>query len=91
MKEAEDLLTRAVKANTAYPNAYYGLALVYLRKGDLQASRDSLDLLFTQEHSPEQRSEPVYAEARSMYLDICRSESQSRNSELCSAPLQLDT
>ena len=82
MKEAEDLLTRAVKANTAYPNAYYGLALVYLRKGDLQASRDSLDLLFTQEHSPEQRSEPVYAEARSMYLDICRSESQSRNSEL---------
>lgn len=65
---ARDYFDQAIAADPRYPNAYYGKALSLEREGDDETAAAVLETLFAQPESIDIRAEPVYQEARRLYL-----------------------
>lgn len=70
--EAREFFVRALAVDPSYPNAYYGLALLYFRAGDLTQALETLDELFAKASTQDIRTVPVYDEARRMYLEASK-------------------
>ncbi len=69
-KIAQDYFTRAIEIDSSYPNAYYGLALLYTKSDRLEDAVRTLEELFAKPRSDDSRLWPVYAQARALYLDV---------------------
>jgi tetratricopeptide (TPR) repeat protein len=67
---AQDYFTRAIKIDSSYPKAYYGLALLNANNEHLEDAIHTLEELFTKPRSDDKRLWPVYAQARVLYLDV---------------------
>lgn len=63
-----ELLERAREADSGYPNAIYGLALLDAREDKYQEALGTLDDLFGRPKSADPRTEPVYQAARELYV-----------------------
>lgn len=65
--EAITLFKQALAADPGYPNAGFGLALVYMHQEQYEKAIGVLDALFAQPSSVDIRSEGVYQEAWRLY------------------------
>ncbi len=72
LAEAESLFQRALAIDPTFPNSRHGLALVYHRQERLRDADAQLRTLFTHPRSGDVRTDPVYAQARDLYLVIQR-------------------
>ena len=85
-EQAGELLKRAIEIEPEYPNPRYGLALVHAEQGDAQSALVALDELFVRPHSQDVRRDPVYEQARGLYLNasqhIAHDQSQDMMSQL---------
>ena len=68
--KAKELFERALAADSSYPNTYYGLAYLHQINREPAAAIAILDRLFDQPKSSDMRSEPVYRNARALYLEL---------------------
>ena len=68
--KAKELFERALAADSSYPNTYYGLAYLHQINREPAAAIVILDRLFDQPKSSDMRSEPVYRNARALYLEL---------------------
>ena len=66
-EEAILLFEQALTADPGYPNAGFGLALVYMHQEQYQKAVDTLEALFAQPASVDIRREGVYQEAWRLY------------------------
>lgn len=78
--EAKSLFERALAADPAYPNTYYGLALIHRVTNSPEMALEILEQLFKQPASADIRSAPVYKNARELNLEI-NTELASKESE----------
>jgi Tfp pilus assembly protein PilF len=67
--EAETLLRRAIADQPDYPNPYVALAMACLKQDKAKAAAEAIDEMFRAPRSQDIRSEPVYEEARNLYLE----------------------
>ncbi|MHC4616938.1 MAG: tetratricopeptide repeat protein [Planctomycetota bacterium] len=85
-EQAGKLLKRAIKIEPDYPNPRYGLALIYAEQGDAQSALVALDELFARPQPQDVRRDPVYEQARELYLSasqrLARDQSQDMMSQL---------
>jgi tetratricopeptide (TPR) repeat protein len=70
--KAEELFKKALNVDTSYPNTYLGLALLYQGQKDLKSAIQALNNLFSHAKSDDIRNLPVFQEARSLYLSLCK-------------------
>ncbi len=70
MQEAEELFEKARSSDPAYPNTYYGLALLHNAKGELKLALKTLDALYSQPTAKDIRSGQIYQQAQNLYLEI---------------------
>jgi Tfp pilus assembly protein PilF len=77
--EARTLFRKAVEAAPDYPNPRYGLALSYAQEGQLNSALNALEDLFAMPQSQDARTEPVYEQARALYLDVNRRTAQEND------------
>jgi tetratricopeptide (TPR) repeat protein len=75
-EQARELFLRAIEKDPTYPNARFGLAMLFEKEQKLDQALSSLDQLIAQPVSPDPRSEPVYQHARALYLKICQTMAQ---------------
>ncbi|MCX5870522.1 MAG: tetratricopeptide repeat protein [Deltaproteobacteria bacterium] len=68
--KAKELFERALAADSSYPNTYYGLAYLHQINREPAAAIAILDRLFDRPKSSDMRSEPVYRNARALYLEL---------------------
>ena len=66
-EKAITLFEQALTADPGYPNAAFGLALVYMHRDQYEKTVAALDALFAQPASVDIRSEGVYQEAWRLY------------------------
>ncbi|MDD3249357.1 MAG: tetratricopeptide repeat protein [Smithellaceae bacterium] len=81
LDRARELFNQALAIDPAYPNTYYGLALVNRLNGNPEAALKILKQLFEQPVSTDIRSVPVYKNARELYLELS-TEIARRNSRV---------
>jgi Tfp pilus assembly protein PilF len=81
LDEAQALFERAIKIEPRYPNPRYGLALVHQERDETAAVLGPLEGLFAVPESQDVRREPVYEQARKLYLDINRRLAQESEPE----------
>jgi tetratricopeptide (TPR) repeat protein len=85
-ERAGELLKRAVEIEPDYPNPRYGLALIHAEQGDAQSALVALDELFVRPQPQDVRRDPVYEQARGLYLSasqhLARDQSQEMMSQL---------
>jgi Tfp pilus assembly protein PilF len=82
LDEARTLFRDAVEREPEYPNPRYGIALSYVREDRLDQALDELETLFATPQSQDPRSEPVYEEARALYLDVNRRVAQENHPQM---------
>jgi len=68
--KAKELFERALAADSSYPNTYYGLAYLHQINHEPETAIAILDRLFDQPKLADMRSEPVYRNARALYLEL---------------------
>lgn len=68
--KAKELFERALAADSSYPNTYYGLAYLHQINREPAVAIAILDRLFDQPKSSDIRNEPVYRNARALYLEL---------------------
>lgn len=71
-EQASEFLERAIEANPAYPNAYYGMALVSVKEDKPENALAQLDNLFAKSQPGDPRSAPVFDQARKLYLEASK-------------------
>lgn len=71
-EKAYELFNKALEVDSTYPNTYLGLAMLYQAKRDWKSSLTTLNNLFSHAQSNDLRSVPVFQEARSLYLSLCK-------------------
>ena len=81
-EEARGVFERAIEQAPDYPNPRYGLALCYVEEGELEKAVPILEELFSPPHSRDVRSEPVYEQARALYLDVNRRLARENHAEM---------
>ena len=81
-EEARRLFERAIEQAPDYPNPRHGLALCYVEEGKLEQAVPILEELFSPPYSRDVRSEPVYEQARTLYLDVNRRLAQQNHKEM---------
>lgn len=67
--EAREFFVKALNVNPDYPNARYGLALVHYRQENYAAAVAELQELFSRPEFEDPRSQPVYEQARGLFLE----------------------
>jgi Tfp pilus assembly protein PilF len=70
LQEAKELFEQALIADPAFPNTYYGLALLHKIEGNPELALNALDQLYNEPKSQDIRSAPVYKQASSLYLEL---------------------
>jgi tetratricopeptide (TPR) repeat protein len=68
--EAKELFEKALASDPAFPNTYYGLALLHKIGGNPELALNTLDQLYNQPKSQDIRSGPFYQQASGLYLEI---------------------
>ena len=66
--DAINYFTRAIAADSRYPNARYALALTRLEENEPEAALDQIEALFSTAESIDTRSNPLRGEARKLYV-----------------------
>jgi tetratricopeptide (TPR) repeat protein len=66
--EAQEFFLKALAIDPHFPNARHGLALLHQRQGELLEAISQLEALFSAPSSIDQRSQPVYEQARLLFL-----------------------
>lgn len=93
-QQAQQYFDQAITADPRYPNAYYGKALSFQREGDYATAVAVLDKMFAQPESIDIRAEPVYQEARCLYLmclsSLARSQSTAQTNYIDQWRTQLE-
>ncbi|RIK38232.1 MAG: hypothetical protein DCC55_21740 [Chloroflexi bacterium] len=79
---AQPLFEQAIAQDPSYPNPVYGLALLHARTGDLDAAIDLLEGLLAAPESDDPRRQPVYDQARQLYLDLQTQLAEQRHTEV---------
>lgn len=83
-EQARDLFERAIEIEPDYPNPRYGLALLEAETGNAQTALDILDELFARPKSVDVRQDPVYEQARRLYLRASQQLAQEQSQEMMS-------
>jgi len=81
-ERACELFEQAIEYEPDYPNPRYGLALVYAERGDAKSAISVLEELFARPKSKDSRRDPVYDQARGLYLNACREVAQAENAKM---------
>jgi tetratricopeptide (TPR) repeat protein len=81
-EKAKALFVRATEVDSAYPNAYLGLAQVKQGEGDAYGAIATLDALFRQGKTTDIRAGVVFEAAREMYLSLAEMYSKANHERL---------
>jgi Flp pilus assembly protein TadD len=81
-EEARSIFEQAIEQDPNHPNPRYGLALCYVREGDVQKAVPILEEMFSPPYSRDMRSAPVYEQARALYLEVNRQLAQQNHAEM---------
>jgi tetratricopeptide (TPR) repeat protein len=79
--EAAQLFDRAIAANPEFANPYYGKAMLLQRGGRTDDALKALDQLFGRAKSQDTRSQPVYENARKLFVELQVGLAEKQHSE----------
>jgi len=80
--DARHLFQSAIDKDPDSPNPRYGLALLNHRQGHSEQALSALQRLFERPHSRDRRSEPVYEQARALYVQVNRIVAEDNHAEM---------
>lgn len=70
IEKAKDLFEKAIGIAPAYPNTYYGLAMLHRVKDEPVSALEILERLFSQPRSKDIRSAQIYTLAQKLYREL---------------------
>ena len=69
-EDAARIFQRAISANPALANPYYGLALTYCKANEIELASETLSNFFAQGKMQDSRSIQVFENARALFVDV---------------------
>ena len=80
--DARRLFQSAIDKDPDSPNPRYGLALLNHRQGHPEQALSALQRLFERPPARDPRTEPVYVEARGLYVEVNRTVAEDNHAEM---------
>lgn len=87
IEKARGLFEKAVAIDPAYPNTYYGLAMLYRSADEPESVIETLERLFSQPRSKDIRNAQIYTLSQKLYREINKEVAERASEQMMEAVL----